>query len=136
MTCTETYSTIVIVSGEISPDEIESILEIKGAAKRAIEPDSKYRHRRENGVWRWCSRNVIVTTNNAAHIETVIDKFRSKSQALRQLRDSGCKTELWNYWHSTGQGGPSLRTKTMQELVNLGLDIVWDIYFDDQNEYT
>ncbi|GAA5445605.1 hypothetical protein Misp06_03808 [Microbulbifer sp. NBRC 101763] len=99
--------------------------------KKEKEPDSKYRHRRENAVWKWSTEKLLDSTENSIHIDKLIEIFKSKASELQKLRDMGCRTEIWNYWDSTGQGGPSLYVKTMKDLVELGLDIVWDIYFDD-----
>ena len=115
------------------PDEIEDILAIAGTRKLPRDPVSKYRPRRDWNIWMITTEDDLVSTDNVEHINHIIEKLNGKEQLFDQLRQSGCETKLSCFWVSTGQGGPALDRKLMKRLSDLGLDISWDIYFENEN---
>ena len=60
--------------------------------------------------------------------------LKDKENILANLREKGCSMDIFCYWDSTGQGGPRLDIKKMESLLTLGLEISWDIYFEDESE--
>ncbi|MEM7430997.1 MAG: DUF4279 domain-containing protein [Pseudomonadota bacterium] len=134
MACTETYATLRIFSTDLHPDKIGEILGIVATHTRPLDPDSKYRPRRENHSWSWETRKKVDSTDNVEHLAAVIECLDGRTVALKQLRDMGCKTDICNYWVSNGQGGPSLDVDMMGTLHGLGLPIWWDIYFESEDE--
>jgi hypothetical protein len=66
------------------------------------------------------------------HVGKIIDILKNKENILLELRRDGCSIDIFCYWVSTGQGGPSLDINTMESLLKLGLEISWDIYFDEE----
>ena len=135
MTCLETFATLRIFSDSMHPDEIERILAIPGTKKIPRDPSSPYRPRRETNLWEWCTREIMDSTDNSAHLAALIDRLVPRGHALGELRARGCQTDICNYWVSSGQGGPWLDIGTMRTLVDLGLPIWWDVYFADEQEY-
>jgi len=135
MTCLETYASLRVFSTSVRPDQITEMLGVEPTLGRPLDPDSKYRHRREHHYWNWESRATEQSTDGLAHINAIIGVLSGKEAALEQLRSSGCDIDVCCYWVSSGQGGPSLQLQTMTELVRLGLPIWWDVYFGNTEEY-
>jgi hypothetical protein len=55
--------------------------------------------------------------------------LNSKKDGIEFLRNSGAELDIFCYYVSTGQGGPTMSAEQMSNLGRLGLDVVWDIYF-------
>lgn len=133
MACTETYATLRIFSDVMHPDEIEKIIGIKSTDLVPKDPNSKYRPRRELNFWSRTTKGELESTDNVKHLELLLSLLNGKEGTLNSLRDSGCSTDIFCYWDSTGQGGPSLNVALMKELVKFGVGVSWDMYFDDEN---
>ncbi len=134
-TCLETYATLRIFSKSVHPDEVSKILGVQATDPRPKQPDSKYRSRRENHFWRWCSSTTLQSLDGLEHIRAITSLLEGKEQQLQQLREAGCEIDVCCFRVSTGQGGPSLDVPTLAALAHLGLEIWWDIYFGDPDEY-
>ncbi len=134
MACTETFSTLLIFSVDIPPEEISAALELKATDIWVKDPTHKYRHKRERNIWKLCTDKLCSSVDNLEHIEVILNQLDGKEAALQELRDLGCVTRITNYWDSDGQGGPSLTPLLMQKLSDFGVEILWDVYFDDESE--
>jgi hypothetical protein len=134
MTCIETFATLRIFSTDVHPDEISAVLGFAATRTRPRDPNSKYRHKRENHIWAWETHDHVKSTDNAEHIAAIISQLDGRADALQTLRDKGCEIDICNYWVSTGQGGPSLEPDMMGDLHRLGLPIWWDVYFEEEGE--
>ena len=134
MACTRTYSTLLIFSEEVTPDEINKSLGFFAHDIWVKDPEHKYQHRRERNIWKWTTTNLCTTIDNTEHLSLILKQLEGKESILEALRNKGCETKITNFWDSTGQGGPCLSAEFMRRLSALGLDILWDMYFDDQTE--
>jgi hypothetical protein len=134
MTCVETFATLRIFSKDIEPDIIENRLGLLATKMIPIDPNSRYRPRRESHLWSWTTEGIIDSTDNVEHINAILQLLEGKESLLSELRKDGCATDIFCFWISSGQGGPFLELKTMESLLKFGLEISWDIYFDDENE--
>ncbi|WP_020412740.1 DUF4279 domain-containing protein [Microbulbifer variabilis] len=133
MACTETYATLRIFSDEMHPDDIEKHIGIKSTDSVPRDLNSKYKSRREFNFWSRTTENDLNSTDNVEHLEFLLSLLKGKESRLSFLQDSGCMTDIFCRWDSTGQGGPSLSVAMMNELVKLGLSVSWDMYFDDED---
>lgn len=133
MACNLTYATLRISSVEMSPDKITDIIGITPTSVRCIEPESKYKHRREFNYWAFCTKELSGSTNNKEHIEIILNMLNEKQSQMNLLVESDCSSDIFCFWNSTVQGGPSMDVSLMSKLVSLGLDITWDMYFDDES---
>jgi len=86
------------------------------------------------GIWSWQTRRIVESTDNTGHLTEITNQLDGRSDALHKLRDMGFQTDIFNYWVSNGQGGPSLELEMMGNLHELGLPISWDMYFSDEDE--
>jgi len=135
MTCLKTFATLRIFSESLSPTTIAEILGVQATKEIPIDPASPYRPRRETNMWAWCSDYSVDSANNLEHIASVITLLKGRSGRLDSLREQGCQIDILCYYVSTGQGGPEMDIYTMKSLVDLGLEIWWDIYFGNEDDY-
>lgn len=133
MSCTRTYATLRIFSPDLVPDVISEKLGIAPTECEQLDPKSKYKHRREFNYWALSTKEKLESANNIEHLHFILERLFNKSSALDSLRNLGCSTDIFCFWVSSGQGGPCLDVEMMNELVKYGLDICWDMYFDDEN---
>lgn len=134
MSCIETYATLRIFSQTMHPDEISQRLTLDATRARPIDPESKYRPRRENNFWAWSTREKVESTDGLEHIKAIVQALAGKEQNLDALRDAGCEIDVSCYWLSSGQGGPYLDTSTLADLSRLQLSIWWDVYFHAEDD--
>ena len=137
MSCLETYATLRIFSQTLDPSEISRILDLDATRSKPLDPASKYRPRRENHFWAWCTRTIVDSKDGLEHVRTVILTLAGKEQELGELRKAGCDIDVCCYWSSSGQGGPFLDVAALTGLARLGLEICWDVYFsasDDRHD--
>lgn len=132
MSCTRTYATLRIFSPNLGPDVLSEKLGIVPTECEQLDPKSKYKHRREFSYWSLSTKEMLDSTNNIEHLQLILKKLFNKSSVLESLRSHGCSTDIFCFWESNGQGGPCLDIEIMKDLVNYGLDICWDMYFDDE----
>lgn len=132
MACLETHASLRVFSQTIHPDEISRVLGFSASKAIPLNPDSRYRARREYHFWKWSSDTELQSgIDNIEHIRTVVRRLAGKERQLDQLRDMGCEVDIGCYWVSDGQGGPYLDTATLTELARLKLEIWWDVYFSE-----
>jgi hypothetical protein len=135
MSCLETFATLRIFSEALHPDEIERVLGVSGTSKNARDSSSPYRHRRETHGWFLTTEDSVQSEDNRVHLETLIALLLPRVEALHHLQSLGCKTDIFCYWISSGQGGPELDLEMIQHLCSLRLPIGWDMYFGSEEEY-
>lgn len=118
------------------PDAIGESLGITATESTPIDPNSRYRARRETNYWGWCSKVSSHSTDNLQHVEAICELFAGKRTELSALREVGCEIDVFCYWVFSEQGGHQLDARTMSKLAALELDIGWDVYSGDEHEYT
>jgi len=134
MACTRTFATSRIFSENLHPDEITKMLGVLPTGTDPLNPESKYKNRRVSNFWKYSTEKLSNSLNNVEHVEIILRALNGKSNQMELLRHRGCQTDIFCYWDSNGQGGPSLSVTLMNELVKFGLDIYWDMYFDDEED--
>jgi hypothetical protein len=100
-----------------------------------MEPNSKYRPRREYHYWAWSSDRQVQSLDGLEHVRAVLELLQGKEQLLGQLRAEGCEIDVCCYWVSSGQGGPFLDVSALGALAHFGLEIWWDVYFGEEEDY-
>jgi len=132
-TCVKTYSTLCIFSDAVDPAEISATLGVMATSSfKKGEPYSKGRLQRKANGWFYSTKGSVRSKDTRRHIDFILKALDSKETAIGTLRQKGCKMDISSYWVSIGQGGPTLRPHQMTKLGNLGIEIWWDIYFDEE----
>ena len=136
-TCENTYATLRIYHEE--PEVITQTLKIeptsiikKGERRKAKNPRSVS----EINGWFLESEYEVKSKDSRRHIDWIIDKLKPVKKSLKTLQNNGAKMDICCYWLSaSGHGGPTVSPKQMANLVELNLEVWWDIYyFDDEAE--
>lgn len=134
-TCVETFSTLRVFSDEMGPDEISELLQIHPTrAFRKGDTHNKGKLKRKSSGWFYCTRSLSSSRDSRRHIDLILKALGRKAYAVRKLHQRGCKIDIITYWLSVGQGGPWMMPQQMLKLGTLGIDVWWDIYFDDAGE--
>jgi hypothetical protein len=133
-TCKETFSILRIYSDKVNPDEITKIIEINPTKffwKGEVLGNGYFR--KKNG-WFYCTENLTKSKDTRRHIDLIIETLEGKETLLNQLRQQGCKLDIFSYWASCGHGGPMLCPSQMLKLASLEISIGWDVYFKEEIE--
>lgn len=130
-TCLETYASLRVFSDTLQPNQVSARLGlVPSRAFAKGDPYGRGRVRRHGG-WILSSRNAVESSDTRHHIDWLLDQLDGKSKELDALRDLGCEVDVSCIWVSAqGQGGPILSPSQMKRLAEHGLDIWWDVYFD------
>lgn len=129
MSCLRTYIGLCIYSQTLRPEEISSALAIEPSRTAVLDPNSKYKARREHHLWVWSTKDLIDSTDHLVHLNRLFDALAGREGVLEELRNGGCSMQVSCYWDSSGQGGPWLDLPTIDSLARLRLEIWWDIHF-------
>jgi hypothetical protein len=134
-TCVETYSTLRIFSDDLGPDEIGSILHVEPTkAFRKGDVHGRGRIKRKANGWFYSTKKQIKSKDTRRHIDAILTALEGKADAIKTLREKGCKIDITSYWVSCGQGGPWLMPEQMIKLGTLGISVWWDVYFTNEKE--
>ena len=133
MGCTKTFATLCIASKDIHSDEITTILGVFSTETRPIDRSSKYKNRRGHHCWFFSTKFLSRSLDNAEHLQLLLKTLNGKSKELELLRRRGCILDIFCRWDSDGQGGFNLTTDLMKQLLEYGLEVTWDIYFDSDS---
>ena len=133
-TCVETYSTLRVFSDGFPPEEITKRLGIEPTdafPKGEIFGQGKLL-RKTNG-WFYCTKAQSNSNDTRCHIDLILAALDGKAASIRDLSVNGCDIDIFSFWVSSGQGGPCLTSKQMLKLGELGIDVGWDVYLDDED---
>lgn len=132
-TCEETYSTLRIFSDEISPSEVEKALKITPTKSfKKGEPFGRNRLFRKAHGWFFSTRKLTTSRDTRRHVDLILEALEGKEKAMKMLLKKGCKIDVTSYYLSNGQGGPALWPHQMLKLGKLGIEIWWDVYFNEE----
>ena len=134
MSCVRTYCGLCIYSATLAPEKISQRLGIEPTRTAALDPESKYKHCREQHFWLLSTQDQLDSTDHIDHLHEIFGQLEGKATVLNSLRNEGCTTRVSCYWDSDGQGGPWLDLPEIKKLAEFGLDIWWDIYFVQGDE--
>ena len=131
-TCFETHATLRIYPGEIDPDEITERLGIAPShwqRRGEIARDAPGKRVAPINGWFLESEGQVDSCDSARHIDWLLDRLMEKAEALRSLRQDGCRIDIACYWLSKeGHGGPTIPPAQMKRLAELGIELWFDLY--------
>jgi hypothetical protein len=138
-TCARTYATLLIYPGDLDPTVVTERL--------GIEPSSRQRRgeavRRDDGRpgwvaplngWFLTTRGRLDSRDSRRHVGWLLDRVEPKAEAVRSLRQAGCRMTVSCFWLSQGgHGGPTVPVDQMRRLADLGIELWFDFYgpYDD-----
>jgi hypothetical protein len=134
MSCVRTFATFRIFSKTLSVNEISEIVGVKPTKATNRNVDARRAAEREFTVWTLSSKASLDLVDEHEHINFLLNSLAGSVRALARLRDEGCSMDVFCYFETDGQGGPSLTHVQMRTLSDLGLDIAWDLYIQEQSQ--
>jgi hypothetical protein len=133
-TCFETFSTLRIFSDGLAPAEVTASLALEPTKTfRKDDPHSQGKLRRKTNGWFYTTEHLTDSRDFRRHLDIIVDALEGRKDAVLALQSKGCKVDIMTYYVSTGQGGPWLMPDQMLKLGLLGIEIWWDIYFQEQS---
>ena len=127
--CSRTYATLLIYTGERSPGEITLAL---GLAPTRVSVAQNGPRDKVNG-WFLSSQGIIESKDSRRHIDYIVALVHPLEEKLAQIQRNGCRIEVSCFWESaSGNGGPSMSPSQMKALGELNLELCWDIWFAER----
>lgn len=132
-TCAKTHAGLRIYHDELDPGSVMSTLGVQptrtqvkgqactGASGRTLTP--------EVGGWFLSTEGRVDSKDVRRHLGWLSVKLAGRDDALRSLRASGHRMDVFCYWLSAeGHGGPMLSPAIMRRFGELDLGIGFDFY--------
>lgn len=96
---------------------------------------SRYPHQREWAGWMLSTRDESDIGSEAEHLDLLLDWLNDAKQPLAQIRAGGGQADARFFYEFLNQGGgASLTVRQMERLVDLGLEVSWDIYASEERQ--
>ena len=134
-TCVETFSTLVIFSEDLAPEDITASLRIEPTETfRKGDAHSQGKLRRKTNGWFYTTEHLTSSKDFRRHLDVILDALDGRNEAVATLQSKGCKMGISAYWVSIGHGGPWLMPDQMLKLGSLGIEISWDVYFERESK--
>ncbi len=138
-TCAETYSTFIVYSDLIDPDEVTKRLGImptevcrKGHARNPGNPNSFVYKR---NMWGLSTRCYIDSRDTRRHLDWLLARLSDKALEINELVRLGAEVTISAYWASaSGQGGPMITPEQSSQLGELGIELWYDVYFYNEDD--
>ncbi|MDH5389191.1 MAG: DUF4279 domain-containing protein [Gammaproteobacteria bacterium] len=128
MSCTETYATLRVFSKQLMAQEICNSLELNPSTVLEKYPDSKYKHEREDARFFYTTKGIVDSKENLIHLMKILDVLEGKNKAIDYLANQECEIDIFCYFETDGQGGPTITSEIMKRLSLFNIDVSWDIY--------
>ena len=129
--CCETFSTLRIYHEEDPPSEVTKILGVQphDQQTKGVTKPNRRRPAKING-WFFSSEGKVDSLDCRRHIDWLMYPLIDKREAFQNLLSRGYEIYISCFWVSrSGTGGPTLSPRQMKVLVDLGIEVSWDIYF-------
>jgi hypothetical protein len=118
----------------LDPDEVTSLLGVTPTEiQRAGDPRSPKADKvHKCSGWFLSTESLLTSLDARHHLDWILERVSDKRRELAILRDRGYLLDACCRWDSkSGQGGPTLSPPQMLGFAQLGIELWFDIYFDD-----
>ncbi len=138
-TCSYTHVWLRVMDAHLDPDEITRLLGIPPTetvlAGERHSPTSKHRYKAAG--WFLSTEDILTSRDARHHFDWLLERVGTKSAEFATLLSRGYRIDICCRWDSSsGQGGLALTPVQMSLLGQLGLEVWFDIYFDDPVDRT
>jgi len=124
-----------VLNEQLDHQEISDLLGLeptKSTTAGEITSKSSGRKRKYSG-WFLESTGQVESKDARDHFAWILDRIAGKGSALKELASRGYLVDMCCRWDSAcGQGGPSMDPQQMIQLGELGIELWFDIYFDQE----
>ena len=118
----------------IDPDEVTHLLGVTPTEiQRAGEPrSSKTDKIHKTSGWFLSTEGVLTSLDARHHLDWILERVHNKQREFFTLRERGYLLDVCCRWDSkSGHGGPTLSPAQMIGFSHLGVELWFDLYFDD-----
>lgn len=128
--CSETYALLRIVGKDA---EVEAMTQDVGLeptlSVRVGESRPTGTRPREEAIWAYSTQGTVDSTDLADHVYALIEHL---ALDFRRRLPNDCRVDIQCVWRSaTGHGGPILPAALLEAVGKRGIDLDFDIYFDE-----
>jgi hypothetical protein len=95
---------------------------------------SQYAHERKWAGWMLSTKDESGLGGEAEHLDLLLGWLAEAKQPLVHIRADGGQADVRFFYEFLHQGGPSLTVRQMDRLVDLGLDVSWDLYASQERQ--
>ena len=131
-TCAGTFATFRVQSTDLAAEEITAMLKLQPSTSHRASARPSLRHRRvaqKRHGWFLSSEGRVESLDNRDHLDWLFEQLTPRRAELEALRQRGAALDIFCYWVSRdGHGGPALSPAQAARLVELNLEISYDIY--------
>ena len=134
--CSETFATLRIYHDEIPPTEVTSRLGVKPdeSVTKGERFSGKRRGVARTNGWFLTTDGKVDSRDSRRHIDWLTSQVSDKAQEFAQMLEDGFEIDISSFWISrSGNGGPMLSPFQMRRLAELGIEVNWDIYFENDD---
>lgn len=123
------------MSEDLNPDEVTDILgvvptEIQRAGELRSEKTKKVH---KTSGWFLSTEGVLNSLDARHHLDWLLDRIANKRNQIEALKKRQYLVDVCVRWDSkSGHGGPTLSQNQLLGFGNLGVEVWFDVYFDDE----
>jgi len=135
-TCSYTHAWLRIMGESLDPDEVTCLLEVtpteiqRSGERLSPETDNVHQY----SGWFLSTKGVLTSLDARHHLDWILERVGDKHREFAALRDRGYLLDACCRWDSkSGEGGPTLSPLQMLGFAQLGIELWFDIYFDDRD---
>ena len=133
-TCVETHASLRIIHDDLDPEEITQQIGIQPTwAWRQGQLRPKGNVISPIGIW-GLTTNFMKSRDIRRHLDWLIEQMNGKEEILKELQAQGYRMDVFCYWLSNGQGGPTISLRNMIGLANLGIELGFDFWMNGDND--
>ena len=134
-TCKRTYATLRIYPGDSGPEYVTKALGIEPTRiQLAATTSASGKPIRRINAWFLSTKDVLESRDTRRHLDWIASKLSGKENVLVRLKESGVIMDISCFWLSaSGHGGPILSPMQMRKLIEMDIEIWWDVYFEESD---
>ncbi len=135
-TCKYTTVALCIIHPALEPEVITQLLRISPSwAWRKGEPREWKGRPARTGMWVLSSENNVFSRDVRRHLDWLITELRDCRIALTKLAHDGYTVDVFCHWVQLGgTGGPTLSPTNMRGLADLGLELGFEFWSEDEED--
>jgi uncharacterized protein DUF4279 len=141
VSCVQTYATLRIFHRDLDPEKVSRELGIAASEgwKRG-EPKSATDRRpviARYGGWLLRTPKEMSSRDAECHLTWLLDRVGPRRDLLHRLQAAGCETSISCFWVSRpSHGGVTLAAQVLERLAGMGLELEFDVFFQQEEELT
>ena len=128
--CSETYALLRISGRAIDPADVTKKVGLVPTFSVCVGESRPAGTRpRDEAIWAYSTQGAVGSSDLADHVQLLM---KCLAPDFRNLLPDDCRVDIQCIWRSaTGHGGPTLPAALLVAVGGRGIDLDFDIYFDE-----